>query len=64
MTSEAKKKSKARFDALNTVKYTIKLNKRTDTALIELLGSVESKQGLIRQALREYIENHKKEGEV
>ena len=64
MTTEAKKKSKARFDALNCVKFGIKLNKRTDAELIELLQSVESKQGLIRQALREYIANHKKEGEA
>lgn len=62
MTTEAKKKSKARFDALNTVKFGIKLNKRTDAEIIALLQSVDSKQGLIRQALREYIENHKKEG--
>lgn len=64
MRSEARKKSQARFDAQNTKRYTLKLNKRTNAELIELLDSVESQQGLIKQALREYIENHAEEGEV
>lgn len=59
MVSEAKKRSQARFDAENTVRFNIKLNRRTDAELIELLQSGGSKQGLIRQALREYIQNHK-----
>lgn len=64
MRSEARKKSQARFDAQNTKRYTLKLNKRTNAELIELLDSAESQQGLIKQALREYIENHAEEGEV
>lgn len=64
MRSEARKKSQARFDAQNTKRYTLKLNKRTNAELIELLDSVESQQGLIKQALREYIENHAERGEV
>lgn len=59
MTSEAKKKSKARFDSQNTLHFGIKLNKRTDKEIIELLQSVESKQGLIRDALRREVERRK-----
>lgn len=64
MRSEARKKSQARFDAQNTKRYTLKLNKRTNAELIELLDSAESQQGIIKQALREYIENHTEKGEV
>lgn len=64
MTTEAKKRAKARFDNANCAKFGIKLNKRTDAEIIALLRNAESKQGLIKQALKEYMENHKKEGEV
>lgn len=57
MTTEAKKKSKARFDSLNTRRYGIKLNKRTDAELIALLDDSGNAQGTIRKALRLYIKS-------
>ena len=59
--TEANRRAKKKFDALNCVHFGMKLNKRTDADIIALLESADSKQGLIRQALREYIENHKEE---
>ena len=52
MVSEAQKKAQERYDAQNTVRVTIKLNKATDAALIAMLEKSPSKQGLIREALR------------
>ena len=52
MVSEAQKKAQERYDAENTVRVTIKLNKTTDAELIEMLENAPSKQGLIREALR------------
>lgn len=55
-TSDAQKRAQARYDAQNTVRVTIKLNKTTDAELIEMLENAPSKQGLIREALRKYRE--------
>ncbi len=52
MVSEAQKKAQERYDAQNTVRVTIKLNKATDAELIAMLEKSPSKQGLIREALR------------
>ncbi len=54
MVSEAQKKAQERYDAQNTVRVTIKLNKTTDAELIAMLEKAPSKQGLIREALRKY----------
>lgn len=62
MTSEAKKKSKARFDKLNTRHFSIKLNKRTDTEIIEFLDNSGNIMGTIRRALRLLMETERKEG--
>ena len=62
--TEANRRAKKKFDALNCIHFSMKLNKRTDADIIALLDSAESKQGLIRKALREYIANHEKEGEA
>ena len=53
------KKAQERYDRENTVRVTIKLNKKTDADIIALLSSAPSKQGLIRSALKEYKKNHK-----
>lgn len=59
MTSEAKKKSKAKFDKLNTRFYGIKLNRRTDAEIIQYLDESGNIMGTIRKAMRMYIENEK-----
>lgn len=55
MTSEAKKKSKAKFDKLNTRHYGIKLNRRTDAEIIQYLDESGNIMGTIRTALRLYM---------
>lgn len=52
MVSEAQKKAQERYDAENTVRVAVKLNRNTDAELIEMLEKAPSKQGLIREALR------------
>ena len=53
------KAAQERYEKANTVRVTIKLNKRTDAEIIEMLSSAPSKQGLIRSALKEYQKNHR-----
>ena len=53
------KSAQERYEKANTVRVTIKLNKRTDAEAIEMLSSATSKQGLIKAALKEYQKNHK-----
>ena len=60
MTSEAKKKSKAKFDKLNTRFYGIKLNRRTNAEIIQYLDESGNIMGTIRKAMRMYIESEKK----
>ena len=52
---EKKYEPQAKYDAANTVQIRLKLNRKTDADIIELLDSAENKQGLIKQLLREYI---------
>lgn len=59
MRSEAKKKSQDRWDALNTKRYGLKLNKHTDGDIIDFLDSTGNIMGTIRKAMRMYIENEK-----
>lgn len=54
-TSKAQLEAVDRYDKQNTTSLHIKLNKKTDKDLIQALETVESKQGLIKQLLREYF---------
>lgn len=45
----------ARYDAKSSTRYALKLNNRTDAALIERLQSVGSVNGYIRRLIREDI---------
>ena len=54
-TSKAQLEAVARYDKQNTTSLRIKLNKKTDADLIRAMETVESKQGLIKQLLREYF---------
>lgn len=47
--------SQKKYDRLNTVKFTIKLNVNTDGELIEMLNASDNKQGLIKRALYNYL---------
>lgn len=48
----------ARYDAANTTRITIKLNRRTDADILAALAAAESKAGLIKKALRAYKEEN------
>ena len=54
-TSQAQRIAVAKYDQKNTKKVTLKLNRATDTDLIELLEHTENMQGLLKEALREYM---------
>ncbi|MBQ8749863.1 MAG: hypothetical protein IJZ29_05295 [Clostridia bacterium] len=43
----------------NTIQYAFRLNKNTDTELIEFFSSVENKSGLIKELLKEYLKKNK-----
>ena len=61
MTSEAKKKSKARFDKLNTKHFGMKLNLRTDQDIMARFEEVGSVQTYIKRLIREDIAREKEE---
>lgn len=50
--------AKERYDAKTAYKVGLKLNKKTDTAIIEKLESVESKQGYIKRLILQDIAAH------
>lgn len=58
MTSEAMKRGIAKYDAANTVQIKMKLNKKTDSDILEKLDAVESKQGYIKKLIRDDIQKH------
>lgn len=47
--------AKTRWDAENTVQIKLKLNRHTDADILALLDSVENKQGLIKDLLRQHL---------
>ena len=59
MTSDAQKKAVRKYDEAKTVQFKMKLNKGTDSDILEKLASVENKQGYIKQLIRADIENNK-----
>lgn len=52
MTTEAQKRAIAKYDAQNTVRVVMKLNKKTDADILQKLEEVESKQGYIKELIR------------
>ena len=53
MVSEAQKKASERYDRLNTKRIILKLNKRTDADILEILENVGNKQGYIKDLIRQ-----------
>lgn len=55
--SEARKisqrKASAKYDASNTVQFKIKLNKNTESEMIEHLQSLPNRQGYIKDLIKE-----------
>ena len=52
------KAAQERYDRENTIRVTIKLNKKTDAEIIELLSSAPSKQGLIKKNSKKLLQKH------
>ena len=59
MTKEYDKKANAKWKKNNATPYVFRLYKNTDQDLIEYFKTLNNIQGTIKQALREYKENHK-----
>jgi len=57
MTSEAQKRAVARYDSENTVKLTVKLNKKTDADILDRLAAEPNKQGFIKDTIRAALGN-------
>lgn len=55
MTTDAQKKASERYDKANTKLITLKLNKRTDSDVLDRLDEVPSKQGYIKRLIRDDI---------
>lgn len=51
--------AKTAWDAANTRKVVLKLNRRTDADILEKLDSVQSKQGYIKALIRKDLETSK-----
>lgn len=57
ITSESQVRAQARYDAAHTVRISLKLNIRTDRDIIIWLQGQASKQGAIKQLIREKMES-------
>ena len=53
MSTEAQKRASAKYDADNTVRITLKLNKKSDADIIQKLESEPTKSAYIKAKLRE-----------
>lgn len=56
ITSECQVRAQAKYDAAHTVRVSLKLNRRTDEDIIFWLQRQPSKQGAIKQLIREKLE--------
>lgn len=54
-TRESQIRAVAKFKKENVVKCYLELNKNTDADILEYLAKVQSKQGTIKQAIREHM---------
>lgn len=58
-TSKARKAATRRYDEKNTRQIMLKLNLKTDSDILEKLGSVENRQGYIKALIRADMEKSK-----
>lgn len=59
MGSPAHNRATAKYDAENTIRITIKFNKKTDADILKALDAEESKAGFIKAAIRNSIAKNK-----
>ena len=57
MTSEAQKRAVAKYDAENTRRIVLKLNKTTDKDVLDRLDTVGNRQGYIKGLIRKDIKD-------
>lgn len=62
MSTKAQIKASNKYDKENTKSVLLKLNKKTDADIIEMLDAVPSKMGYIKDLIRQDIEAQKKTG--
>ena len=62
MSTKAQIKASNKYDKENTKSVLLKLNKKTDADIIEMLDAVPSKKGYIKDLIRQDIEAQKKTG--
>lgn len=55
MQTEAQKRASAKYNAANTTAIHLKFNNKTDADVLRKLDEVESKQGYIKDLIREDI---------
>lgn len=53
MTTEAKKRANAKYDAANTKQIALKLNTKTDADILQRLKETGNAQGYIKRLIRE-----------
>lgn len=56
MATDAQIKAQKKYDNENTRQVHLKLNKRTDSDVLERLDAVPNKQGYIKRLIREDLE--------
>lgn len=59
MSTKAQIKASNKYDKENTKSVLLKLNKKTDADIIEMLDAVPSKMGYIKDLIRQDIEAQK-----
>lgn len=60
MVTEAQKRAVARYDKANTKQVMLKLNKVTDSDILDHLKSIGNKQGYIKRLIRNDIKKAEK----
>ena len=56
MTTEARKKANAKYEAANTKRMCFKFNLKTDADILRKFSEVDNKLGYIKKLIREDIE--------
>lgn len=55
ITSESQVRAQAKYDAVHTIHISLKLNTKTDHDIIEWIKQQASKQGAIKEIIRQKI---------
>lgn len=62
MSKESQYKASKKYDAKMVIPLYIKLNRKTDADIIDMLEKVPNKQGYVKQAIRNEIERGTEHG--